>query len=178
MKKILIVGLGNPSKAYRATRHNLGFLAVDKLADQAGEKFSLAKKHNAQLANIQQNNQQWLLAKPQTFMNNSGSAVRSLVQYYKIDLNNLWIISDDVDLSFGKIRVRQQGSAGGHQGLQSIINELGTNEFNRLRIGLGSNRPLKIPAEDYVLQKFTLTEQQQLPEIIDQALTTLADNIK
>ncbi|MFC1662634.1 aminoacyl-tRNA hydrolase [Patescibacteria group bacterium] len=177
MKQVLVVGLGNPGRKYITTRHNIGFLVVTELANLSGEKFKKAKEQQAEIAVVNQGQQKIMLAKPQTFMNLSGQTVRKLRDYYKIAAADIWIVSDDVDLPFGKIRIRHSGSAGGHNGLQSIIDQLQTDAFHRLRIGLGSNRDLKIPAEDYVLQPFSLNEKQSLPAIIEQALTTLTSEI-
>lgn len=174
----LIVGLGNPGSTYARTRHNLGWILVDTLAHLSGARFSTHKKSTSKIAEISLGETNALLAKPQTFMNNSGEAVQSLANFYKLKPAAIWIVSDDVDLPFGTIRVRHEGSAGGHQGLQSIIDRLGTDAFHRLRIGIGSNRPLRIPSEEYVLQSFTVAEQQQLLEILEQAIATLSEEIQ
>lgn len=174
----LIVGLGNPGTQYTRTRHNLGFIVVDTLAAHSGARFSSKKKFQASTAETNLGEVSVLLTKPQTFMNDSGAAVRALAHFYKIPAHNIWIVSDDIELPFGTVRVRHQGSAGGHNGLQSIIDQLGTDAFHRLRIGVGSNRPHQLPAEEYVLQPFSTSEQQALPDIIDQALTTLNDELQ
>lgn len=178
MHSLLIVGLGNPGQAYQRTRHTIGFLVVDALAEQAGARFHKDTKRQALLADLPQaEGMRWLLAKPQTFMNESGRAVAGLARLHHLKPENIWTISDDVDLPFGRLRLRHDGSSGGHQGLQSVIDHLPSDAFHRLRIGIGSNREKNLPAEDYVLQPFTLSERQRLPEIVDQALTVLAGAI-
>lgn len=174
----LVVGLGNPGTTYARTRHNLGFIVVDTLASLNGARFGNKKKFSSAIAEINISTDTVLLAKPQTFMNNSGDAVRAVAQFYKITAADIWVISDDVDLPFGEIRIRHQGSSGGHNGLQSIIDQLGTDAFHRVRIGIGSNRPLRVPAEDYVLQPFSTAEQQELPAIVESAIKQLSDDIQ
>lgn len=174
----LIVGLGNPGTNYARTRHNFGFIVVDSLAGINGARFATKKKFTSTIAETDIGTTPVLLVKPQTFMNNSGEAVRALTQFYKIAPSDIWIVSDDIDLPFGTLRVRHQGSSGGHNGLQSIIDQLGTDAFHRLRIGIGSNRPLRVPAEDYVLQPFSTAEQQSLPEIVESAIKSLSDEIQ
>jgi peptidyl-tRNA hydrolase, PTH1 family len=173
VNKTLVVGLGNPGKDYSLTRHNMGFLVVTELAERNGEKFKKDAKHQAEIATVDLGGTVVRLAKPQTFMNNSGQAVRSLVHYYDLDLDAVWIISDDIDLPFGTIRHRAKGTAGGHQGLQSIITALSNDEFHRLRIGIGSDKFKKVPAEEYVLQPFNSAEKAALPDTIESALKLL-----
>lgn len=164
----LIVGLGNPGKEYAQTRHNLGFLVVDAIARKIGAKFSNDKQAHAQVAEINFDGQKVILAKPTTFMNLSGEAVASLMGRFKITANDLWIVHDDVALDFGILRVRLDGSAGGHNGIKSIIQSLGGAEaFTRLRVGVGV-APEPIALEDWVISKFSTEEQIKLPKIIDQ----------
>lgn len=156
MKTIkLVVGLGNPGSGYRRTRHNTGFLVIDQLAKDWGLKFTVSKKCHALIAKTETH----LLAQPQTFMNESGQAALALSHYYKYKIKpeDIIIIYDDIDLPLGKIRVRKKGSAGGHKGMQSIIDQLGTQDFPRVRIGIGP-KPTKISSEKYVLQKFKKDE--------------------
>ncbi len=156
----LIVGLGNPGARYDWTRHNLGFLAVDALARKLGADVSKGE-HHALTGRATAEGQRLLLAKPLTFMNRSGEAVQSLVAYYQIDLSDLLIIYDDLALQPGQIRLRPKGSAGGHNGLRSIIRSLGTDEFPRLRMGIGGVPPGWAGA-DYVLSRF---RSDQVPAV-------------
>ncbi len=208
----LIVGLGNPGKEYEKTRHNVGFRVADELARCLGEAWSLSEKFKASLLPPTS----YLLAKPQTFMNLSGQSVSSLVRFYKLDpSSDLLVISDDKDMLFGKLRLRDEGSSGGHNGLESIIEHLGTEKFHRLKIGVGqevarsavrseerlssaklngrkdvagrnnnviSSEDGRFPIEDqkistaaFVLQKFSVEEEKQLPEIIQEASKKVKD---
>ncbi|MDD5290211.1 MAG: aminoacyl-tRNA hydrolase [Patescibacteria group bacterium] len=158
----LIVGLGNPGKKYEKTRHNAGFLAVDfvsQFLDADGWKES--KKLHALVA---KNNKNIILAKPTTFMNESGLAVAALAKYYKIKPKNIIIIYDELDLPFGIIRVRDSGSSAGHNGIKSIIQHLSTDEFWRIRIGTKNELAEKIPAEKFVLNNFSAAELKELKE--------------
>lgn len=170
----LIIGLGNPGSKYQNTRHNLGFQTLDALTKKLGLNFKFEKKFNAEIAQTSLNNKKILLVKPKTFMNNSGQTVQALVSFYKIDpKKDLTIIYDDIDLPLGEIRTSGQ-SAGGHNGMQSIIQSLGTNEINRFRIGI-----LNLPKEqiqdtaNYVLGNFSKEEQEKS----DQAINQVAEKI-
>ena len=151
----LIVGLGNPGKEYENNRHNVGFLtasAIKKKFETLNPKF--------------ETNSKFKILKPKTYMNNSGVQVKKEADYYKIDSKDIFVIHDDLDLEFGTLRVSFDSSSAGHNGVQSIIDELKTNHFWRIRIGIG--RPSKnIPSEKFVLQDFNNEEQKQLPKIID-----------
>ena len=133
---MVIVGLGNPGKEYHETHHNVGFMFVDKIASSYNATFKLEKKHSCDVAQILINGEKHYLLKPLTYMNLSGKAVKSFCDYYKINPNEILVISDDLDLAVSAFRIRKSGGAGGHKGILSIINELGTNEFARLRIGI------------------------------------------
>ena len=164
----LIVGLGNSGFIYRHCRHNIGFLVVKRLAKL--HKISLKK--DRQTFSItgkgKIDGQGLILAMPVTFMNLSGVAVVSLLKKYRIDLDNLLIICDDIDLEFGRLKIKPSGSSGGHRGLKSIIDKIGSQEFSRLRMGIG--RPLKsIKAAEYVLSAFNRREKTQLREILEMA---------
>jgi PTH1 family peptidyl-tRNA hydrolase len=162
----LIAGLGNPGPEYALTRHNSGFLLLDKLAD--GQKFS-KKKFSALGAEIARKGTKIILLKPQTFMNNSGEAVRAALDFYKISALDLLVLSDDLDQDFGAARFRAKGSSGGHNGLKSIIACLGHENFARIKLGIG--KPLrKEQVLDYVLGRFTAAEQEQLPAILNKGL--------
>ena len=140
MKKYekFIIGLGNPGKEYFNNRHNIGFLLLEKFSEKYGSKFVLKNKLKSWYSELKINNFTYRLFMPNTFMNKSGDAVRAIVDWYKIDLAQLFIIVDDIDLPLGKIRFRKKGSSGGHNGLKSIINQLQTEDFNRIRVGIGS----------------------------------------
>jgi peptidyl-tRNA hydrolase, PTH1 family len=152
----LIVGLGNPGKEYENTHHNAGFMALDRLAEHfdLGE-FKPSSKFKATVAEGEIEGEKVILAKPQTFMNLSGRAVRDILSYYKIWLPDLVVIYDDVAIPKGELRIRKNGSAGGHNGMKSIIQELGSEEFVRVRLGIEPLKPLKVPLENYVLDRFS-----------------------
>ena len=161
----LIVGLGNPGKQYKYTRHNLGFMVVEKLAHSF--KVSFKKRKLFWIARTDQSmNNEVVLIKPTTYMNLSGIAVDFAVTKYKIDISHLLIICDDINLLFGTIRIRSKGSAGGQKGLRSVIDTLGTHNFPRLRIGIGNNFS---DAVDFVLSPFNKTEQEYLSSILNYA---------
>lgn len=171
----IIVGLGNPGATYEWTRHNIGFLAVDCIADKAN--ISLNKKsHNAVWSRGRILESIVIIAKPQTFMNLSGEAVKSLADFFCIDSENIIVIYDDVDLEFGTIRIRKKGGSGGHRGMQSIIEQLGTKDFPRIRLGIGRPKEKEPESQrvkesgdiaDYVLSPFSSEEEDKLPEIFD-----------
>ena len=125
---MVIVGLGNPGSKYEQTRHNVGFMFVDEIAKSYNVSFKLEKKHQAEVATILVNGEKHYLLKPTTYMNLSGKAVKSFTDYYKISMNDILVISDDLDLPVSAFRIRKSGGAGGHRGILSIINECGTNE--------------------------------------------------
>ncbi len=138
MNEIYLVGLGNPGKKYSNNRHNIGFLLLENLSKKYNSNFLLKDKLKSSCSEFKINNSNYRLFLPNTFMNNSGDAVRAIVDWYNINLDQIFIIVDDKDLPLGKIRFRKKGSSGGHNGLKSIIEKLQTNEFNRIRIGIGS----------------------------------------
>ena len=133
-----IIGLGNPGKEYINSRHNIGFLILKNFSDKYDSKFTLRSKLKSWSSEFKIDDSTYRLFMPNTFMNNSGDAVKAIVDWYKIDLEQLFIIVDDIDLPLGKIRFRKKGSSGGHNGLKNIINNLQTESFNRIRIGIGS----------------------------------------
>lgn len=161
----MIVGLGNPGKQYENTRHNIGFMALDRLADSYGVSWSQETKFQAKVASAMVDGEKILLVKPMTYMNESGQAVEKMSQYYKIDPDNVLIIYDDLDLPTGKLRLRQSGSAGGHNGIKSIISHLGTSKFKRIRTGI--DRPDKQSVVDYVLGELRRDEQDKLSSSFD-----------
>ena len=158
----MIVGLGNPGKQYERTRHNSGFMAIDKVAEKLN--LNIDKKEFAALT---AKNNQVILVKPQTYMNNSGEAVSQIMKYYHIDINDLLIIYDDLDLKYGQLRLRLKGSSGGHNGIKSIINYIHSENFKRIRIGIEKN-PL-IETADYVLGKVEQDKQQLFDDSIEKA---------
>ena len=169
----IIVGLGNPGKEYGGTRHNIGFDVIELLAGQ--ENISVAeKKHKALIGKGVVAGQRCILAKPQTFMNLSGESVRALLDYYKADeKEELIVISDDVSLDVGQIRIRKKGSAGGHNGLKNIIARLGHDTFIRVKMGVGE-KPRGWDLADYVLGRFSGPERK----IMDEAAERAADAIR
>ena len=164
----IIVGLGNPGRQYRHNRHNIGFMALDRLAVRLGTSFTRLES-KALVTKADYENRRLVLAKPQTYMNLSGTAVGSLARFYKAPFENLLVVYDDVDLPFGSLRLRPGGGSAGQKGMASIIERLGTEEFPRLRLGIG-RPPGKMEAADYVLQEFSSHEMQALPEILERAV--------
>ena len=152
----LVVGLGNPGKEYKNTRHNVGFMVLDNFLGKVMWK----KKFESELYVIEYESQQVLFAKPLTYMNLSGLAVKKIIDYYKIDLKDVIVIQDDLDLSLGTFKLKRNSSSGGHNGIKSIIKELNTDEFLRLKIGIGKNT--LIPIDKYVLSSFSNNELKDL----------------
>ena len=157
---LLMVGLGNPGNEYAATRHNIGFRVID--AYVLKNDSPLRSKRETSLAEITMGNDRIYAMKPHSFMNTSGEAVSSFMRYYKIPPSRLIVVHDDLDLGFGKIKIAFDRGDAGHQGVASIIATLGSKAFHRLRIGIGSNRPLGMLSEDYVLQNFSNEEEETL----------------
>ena len=167
----IVVGLGNPGSQYAKTRHNAGFMVADKFASNHSLSFS-RKKFNAQIASGSMRGEDVLLVKPQTYMNASGETVGSLMRFYKSDLSDLLVVYDDVDLPFGKLRLRPLGGSGGHKGMKSIIAHLGSESFARLRVGIRGEYVYG-DLSDYVLGKFNTEEREKLEGIIDRACEAL-----
>lgn len=163
----IIVGLGNPSKEYEKTRHNAGFDVIDELADRLGVCVS-DRKHKALCGKGMIGGEKVILAKPQTFMNLSGESVRALVDFYKPDPDHIIIVYDDISLREGQLRIRLKGSAGGHNGIKSIISHLGTQEFPRIRVGVGE-KPEQMDLADYVLGHFSKGEKEVMDEAFQEA---------
>ncbi len=160
----LITGLGNIGEKYCFTRHNAGFMVIDKWAMDNNVSFKEDKKLKCLIAKMGEN----ILIKPTTFMNLSGEAVRAVMDYYKIDVKDLLIIYDDIALDLGTIRFRSNGSDGGHNGIKSIIKHIGTKEFDRLKIGIGPQP--NIPSENYVLQNFPKDQLPELKSVLNKAI--------
>ena len=169
----LVVGLGNPGAKYENTRHNVGFMTADALADRNGEPIRRVKYH-ALTSEAVIGGQSVLLMKPTTFMNLSGQAVSEAARFYKIPADHVLIVSDDVDLPLGKLRIRKSGSAGGHNGLKHIIQLLGTDQFPRLKIGVGGKPHPDYNMADWVLGQF----QGEDKKTIDDAVARAADAVE
>lgn len=178
-ERFLIVGLGNPGRKYRGNRHNIGFMAVDALA-AAYNILSNKVQNKAIVGNGRIQNQPVIIAKPQTYMNSSGDAVGPLARYYKVPSANVLVVYDELDLPFGTIRLRENGGAGGHNGMKSIINHLG-NEFPRVRLGIG-RPPGQMPVPAHVLQDFGKDDLPLLDDVLAEAVrateTYLRDGIQ
>jgi PTH1 family peptidyl-tRNA hydrolase len=172
---ILIIGLGNPGIKYIKTRHNIGFRVLDEFQNENNfSNFEFSKKFNSLISDGTIKNKTILLAKPQTFMNNSGKSVKDLINFYKMKISDIIVIHDDIDLVFGTIRISEKRGSAGHKGVKSIIKELGTKDFTRIRIGIRNQRPgTKKNTEKYVLEKFTEQEEQCLEKIIKESCHTL-----
>jgi PTH1 family peptidyl-tRNA hydrolase len=164
----LIVGLGNPGAEYAKTRHNAGFLLVQKLAERWKASWTLEKKFNARMAKAERNEGRVLLCEPQTFMNASGESVGPVIGFYRVPLNRVLVAVDDADLPFGEIRLRPSGSSGGHHGLESIEQHLGTREFARLRIGIGRKDGAR-EITGYVLGRFNPAETELAEKVLSKA---------
>lgn len=161
----LIAGLGNPDDKYKFTRHNAGFMALDYLSYKWGFDFKFESKFNAQVAKTNHDGESIVLIKPMTYMNLSGNAIQPVMNFYKIAPEDILIVYDDIDMPLCGMRFRAKGSAGGHNGIKSIINVLGgNNTFDRLKIGIGPQPP--IPAEAFVLQNFTQEQLVELKEVL------------
>lgn len=167
----IIAGLGNPGNRYEHTRHNAGFEVIDILADRMGICVD-EKKHKALCGRGALEGQKLILIKPQTFMNLSGESVRAAADFYKVEPENIIIVYDDVSLEPGQLRIRGKGSAGGHNGIKNIISHLGTQEFPRVKVGVGE-KPKEMDLADYVLSRFSKGEQ----EMMDQAFLEAAQAV-
>lgn len=163
----LVTGLGNIGAKYTFTRHNAGFMVVDSLALNNSEIFKENSKLKSLITKIRLNGEDTLLVKPTTYMNLSGEAIRAVIDYYKIPVENTLVVYDDLSLDLGKIRFRASGSDGGHNGIKSIIQHLGTNKFARLKIGIGPQPG--IPSEAFVLQNFGNDESDKLKTVINKS---------
>lgn len=164
----LIVGLGNPGKQYERTRHNIGFLVLDELARRLDIRFRRSWKVSAQIAKGQLGGKSVQLMKPQTFMNRSGQAVTPLLRKCGGKPGDVLVVFDDTAIDWGQLRIRAQGSAGGHNGVQSVVNALGDNAFGRIRVGIGS-KPDMVSLSDYVLGSFSAAERRDLEDVVSRA---------
>lgn len=175
----LLVGLGNPGKKYSMTRHNIGFMVLDSLAEKAGQKYKTGRGKWKE-ARLNLSGHDIRAIKPQTYMNLSGQAVQSFCSYYNIEPEEILIVCDDINLSLGKLRIRADGSAGGHNGLKDIIASLGTENFSRMRLGIDLP-PHGEASEDYVLRPFSEDERKTVDAMIKTAaeaiLTIVAEGV-
>ena len=170
----LIVGLGNPGKEYENTRHNIGFIFLDYFAEV--HKISIDKeKYNGLYVQTIINDEKVILLKPLSYMNLSGEVVKRFVDYFKIDINDILIINDDLDMTFGKIRLRPDGSSGGHNGLKNIALHLGTDKFKRLKVGISNDK--SVDTKDYVLGKFSKEEKEIIEGLKEEINDILSDFI-
>jgi len=172
----LIVGLGNPGKEYDNTRHNVGFMALDKLASFFDAVFTTAKKFNAEIAEVKNGRKKIILAKPLTFMNETGRAVRAIADFYKIKPSDIVVVHDDKDITVGEFKLQTNRSSAGHRGAQSVIDRLKTQKFDRLRIGIKPARDIRNTA-DFVLGRITKPENKVIMEAISRALEALKNEL-
>jgi PTH1 family peptidyl-tRNA hydrolase len=164
----LVVGLGNPGPNYAKTRHNLGFVVADILADRIGSGFKVHKRSGAEVATGRLGGRSVVLAKPRCYMNESGRQVGPLAKFYSVPPADIVVIHDELDIEFGRIRLKLGGGVAGHNGLRSVASALGTNDFQRVRIGIG-RPPGRKDAASFVLENFTATERTEVPTICEQA---------
>ena len=167
-RKRMIVGLGNPGDDYALTRHNIGFEVLDKLAGSYDVGFVTKKDLKSLVAVVQDNGLQVILAKPMTFMNDSGESVQLLKNFYKMSDSEILVIHDEIDIPFADLRQKLAGGSAGHNGVKSVINTIGEG-FARLRLGIGPKTPEQMDTADFVLQKFSGTEKRKLPGIVKKA---------
>lgn len=167
----VVVGLGNPGSRYAGTRHNVGFAVIDLLAESPNCGRFLSR-FKAQIAELVENGEKFLLVRPETFMNLSGLCVRQVIDFYQVPVENLLVVADDINLPLGKLRVRARGTHGGHNGLRDIQNHLGSTEYPRLRIGVGA--PEGQDAADFVLDRFRASERPIIEDAIREAAQAVA----
>ncbi len=163
----ILIGLGNPGREYNNTRHNIGFMLIDRLCVRLNAR-GMKLQSKAIVISANYEDRKLILAKPQTYMNLSGQSVQGLLHFYKIPIENLLVAHDDLDLPFGTIRIRPAGGPGGQRGMASTIEKLGTKDFPRLRLGIG-RPPGRMDPKDYVLQDFSKDDMKLLPEVLDRA---------
>lgn len=171
----LIVGLGNPGEEYRNSRHNVGFMVIDRLADSLGVSIN-KRKDGALMTQLIINDEKVILLKPQRYINLSGEVILQIKDYYKVSIDDIIVICDDLDLPLGKYKLKSQGSSGGHNGLKNIELHLETTAYKRLKIGISNNKD--IDTKDYVLDNFSKEEKPIIDEMIVKAVTIIMDSIK
>src|SRR3989338_14811 len=179
----LIIGLGNPGEKYQGTRHNLGFRVVDELGERVkgqGESWKYEEKFKAEILNFTLNASRFTLVKPQTYVNESGLSVALLANFFKIPAEDIIIVHDDLDLSLGKIKVRKGGSGAGHHGVESVIKELGTDQFIRVRLGIGNEKShsgehhrISFSAEKFILEQFLQKEKSEVKQMIKMGIKAI-----
>lgn len=177
-KTVILVGLGNPGKDYDLTRHNVGFLCLDSFVKQTDEMAEWMQKKDlkALVSSGRLGDKQVIVMKPTTFMNISGEAVQSVAHFYNIMPADIVVIHDELDIDFGQIRLRTGGSSAGHNGIKSVSQHIGE-DYGRIRIGVGPKHPARIKSEDFVLQKFSASELQQLPNLAREVSAILSEYI-
>jgi peptidyl-tRNA hydrolase, PTH1 family len=172
----LLIGLGNPGREYRDTRHNFGFMLIDRLAVRLNAR-GMKVQSKAIVTDAMYEDHKLILAKPQTYMNLSGPSVQGLVNFYKIPLTHVMVLSDDLDIPFGTIRIRASGGYGGQRGLASVIESLGTKDFPRMRLGVG-RPPGKMDPASFILRNFSRDEMKIISEILDRAADAVFEFVK
>ena len=176
-KRLLIVGLGNPGKKYDGTRHNIGFAVLDEAAKNMNfPDFATNKDFKADVSELTVGSSKVLLAKPTTYMNESGTSVQKIAQFYKIPLENIIVVHDELSIAFGQIRMRVGGQSAGHNGIKSVIQHCGP-EFGRVRVGIKNKFTPKDDTSDFVLGNFTKEEKQHLPALINEASLVISEYI-
>ena len=178
MNEIYLIGLGNPGKKYSKSRHNVGFLLIEDFSKKYNSNFLLKDKLKSFYSEFKIKDNTYRLFLPNTFMNNSGDAVRAIVDWYKINLDQIFIIVDDKDIPLGKIRFRKKGSSGGHNGLKSIIEKLQTNNFNRIRIGIGSPAPTNGTNNFNTISHVLGTISQEEKSILDKVYRQVIESLE
>ncbi len=176
----LVVGLGNPGKQYEKTRHNIGFIILNYLQEKLeSPAWSLSKKFNAEISEINLNGEKIILAKPMTFMNHSGQAVGLIMHYYKIKREDLVVVQDDKDIVLGKVKTQKDRGDGGHNGIKSIIEHINTKNFSRIRVGVASENNKKMQdTAKFVLGRFGLLEKKKVKQTIDEAMNEIKNFLK
>lgn len=169
----IVVGLGNPGMVYENTRHNAGFIAVDEAVKTMGAEFT-KRKFNAEIAEIKKDGKRIIFIKPQTFMNNSGEAVEAISSFYKIKPQNIIVLFDDISLDVGRLRIRKNGSDGGHNGIKSIIACTGSQDFARIKIGIGAKPHPDYDLADWVLGKFSKEDREKIDDAAQRAVKALS----
>ncbi len=174
----LLVGLGNHGEKYEKTRHNIGFVVMDTFISKcSGTPFKKEKKFFASISYGHMNHEKVILVKPETYMNASGKAITAVRNFYKIPVEDIIIFFDDVDTPFGEIRFRRKGSSGGHNGIKSVIQTVGSDAFSRIKFGIKNEHKQKIDTADFVLQKFSPEEWEQVPDIVEKGIQLSLENL-
>ena len=174
-KSLIVVGLGNPGKEYDNTRHNVGFMCVDEFREKNDLPAWIHKKDLKAVVSVGTvGDTRVILCKPQTYMNNSGEAVQAIAQFYKVGVENIVVVHDELDVDFGQIRVRSGGSSAGHNGIKSIAQHI-HESFGRVRVGIGPKEPEQMDSADFVLQKFSTEQEKELPQMTREVVALLSE---